>query len=265
MIQHTVGRHTIHQGDCLTVMEEMDPGSVDVICTSPPYNLGKGYSDYNDDISWDSYYNSLCHRVEAMHRVLANDGSFFLNYGYAPREPWKLLSVLDLVRDSEFEIQNMIVWVKSIAMGDETKGHYQPINSARFLNHNWEFVIHCTRHGETPIDRLALGVPYMDKSNLDRWDTLDDVHCAGDIWFIPYTTIQSTADDRKSHPATFPLELPTRCIKLHGITTDLTVFDPYMGIGTTLAACEQLGVRGIGAEYDGAYVASAIDIIQGVE
>ncbi len=54
------------------------------------------------------------------------------------------------------------------------------------------------------------------------------------------------------HPAPFPLELPTRCIKLYSYTTD-TVFDPFVGSGTTLVACAKLGRKGVGVEISTEY------------
>ena len=79
-----------------------------------------------------------------------------------------------------FTLQNTIHWIKSIAIDrdaaggaaldrDLAVGHYKPINSARFVNDCHEYVFHFTRHGETALDRTAIGVPYQDKSNVTRW------------------------------------------------------------------------------------------------
>ena len=128
------------------------------------------------------------------------------------------------------ELQNIIHWVKSIAIekalagsrsglaDDLAVGHYKPINSKRFLNDCHEFVFHFSRTGDTPIDRLAVGVKYQDKSNVTRWQQAGaDVRCRGNTWFLPYETIQSR-DKERPHPATFPWRLPAYCLKLHGLT-----------------------------------------------
>jgi site-specific DNA-methyltransferase (adenine-specific) len=48
-------------------------------------------------------------------------------------------------------------------------GHFKPINSTRFLNNSHEWVFHFTPDGNTPLDRLAIGAPYTDKTNIKRW------------------------------------------------------------------------------------------------
>jgi site-specific DNA-methyltransferase (adenine-specific) len=77
------------------------------------------------------------------------------------------------------------------------------------------------------------------------------------VWFIPYDTVQSKAE-KFDHPAGFPVELPARCIKLHGLRPDLMVLDPFLGTGTTLVAAQALGCRSIGIEIDRKYVEIAM-------
>jgi site-specific DNA-methyltransferase (adenine-specific) len=147
-----------------------------------------------------------------------------------------------------FVLQNHIVWVKSLSIGDDTVGHFKPINSARFLNHNHEAIFHFTKTGRVPVDRLAVGVPFKDKSNIARWGHPRDRRCGGNVWFIPYETVKSRAQ-KFDHPAGFPVELPLRCIQLHGAEAP-QVLDPFLGAGTTLVAAQKLGAAGIGFEVD---------------
>ncbi len=118
-----------------------------------------------------------------------------------------------------FVLQNTIHWIKSIAIDDRTFGHFKPISSKRFLNDCHEYIFHFTKTGRVEIDRLALGVPYQDKSNIARWSHTRgrDKRCRGNTWFIPYETIQSREKERP-HPATFPVQLAEWCIKLHGVS-----------------------------------------------
>jgi site-specific DNA-methyltransferase (adenine-specific) len=97
-----------------------------------------------------------------------------------------------------FFLQNTIHWIKSIAVEDrkgdlKSHGHFKPINSKRFLNDCHEWVFHFTKTGRVELDRLAIGVPYQDKSNIARWSHTSgsDLRCRGNTWFIPYETIQS--------------------------------------------------------------------------
>ena len=105
------------------------------------------------------------------------------------------------------------------------------------------------------LDRLAIGVPYQDKSNIARRGHASDLRCRGNVWFIPYDTVQSKAE-KFHHPGTFPLDLPRWCIRLHGRATPV-VLDPFMGTGTTLVAAQQEAGQGIGIEMDPDYVVIA--------
>jgi site-specific DNA-methyltransferase (adenine-specific) len=142
-----------------------------------------------------------------------------------------------------------------VSIGDDTFGHFKPVNSKRYLNHTHEHVFHFTKDGKTPLDRLAVGVPFKDKSNIARWGHDKDRRCAGDVWFIPYETIRSKSQ-RDYHPSPFPVALPERCIQLHGAESPV-VLDPFLGIGSTLLAAQRLECRGIGIELDPGYAESA--------
>lgn len=257
-----VGRQSILQGDCLARLTSIQDQSVDVIVTSPPYNIGMNYRSYEDRMPREAYLNWLTRVGRELKRVLAVDGSFFLNIGGTGSDPWIVMDVANAFRDL-FQLQNHITWVKSVAIADETVGHFKPITSKRFLNNNHEAILHFTNSGRTQIDRLAIGVPFKDKSNIARWGHANDRRCSGNVWFIPYETVRTKAQ-KFNHPAGFPVELPRRCIRLHG-TGSLVVLDPFLGAGTTLVAAQSLGCEGIGIEIDAEYVKTAITRLQSNE
>lgn len=264
-----VGDQTIHVDDCVTVLAGMPEQSVDVVVTSPPYNIGLKYASYDDAGSRADYLAWLTDVALLLRRVLKDDGSFFLNIAGTGSDPWIAPDAANAIRDV-FHLQNAIIWVKSVSIGDDTYGHFKPVNSKRFLNHTHEHVFHFTKEGKTPLDRLAAGVPFKDKSNIARWGHDEDRRCAGDVWFIPYETIRSKSQ-RDHHPSPFPVALPERCIRLAGLpnkvpdkpdrsTTgapDFLALDPFLGIGSTLLAAQRLGVRGIGIEIDPGYADAA--------
>jgi site-specific DNA-methyltransferase (adenine-specific) len=256
--------------DCLEVFQQLPAHSVDVIVTSPPYNLGIQYSQYQDSLSPAAYLEWTNRWVAAAARVLRPDGSLFLNVGAKPTDPWTALDVAQAVRP-HLRMQNIIHWIKSIAIDRESAGvaaglardlavgHYKPINSDRFVNDCHEFVFHFTPQGSTSLDRLALGVPYQDQSNVGRWrSAAQGVRCRGNTWFIPYETIQRRDRDRP-HPATFPSRLPEQCLRLHGLGRIEVVMDPFTGLGSTAVACARVGVGFIGADLDEAYLKIAIE------
>jgi site-specific DNA-methyltransferase (adenine-specific) len=256
-------------GDCIEVLNQLPAQSIDVIVTSPPYNLGIRYNRYQDTLSRSDYLQWTDTWVAAATRVLRPTGSLFLNVGARPSDPWTALDVAQAVR-SRLRLQNIIHWIKSIAIEREAAGaaaglskdlavgHYKPINSDRFLNDCHEFIFHFTPQGATTVDRLALGVPYQDQSNIGRWRAAaDGVRCRGNTWFIPYETIQRRDRDRP-HPATFPARLPEQCLKLHGLSRIETAMDPFTGLGSTAVACARVGVNFIGSDIDETYLKEAV-------
>ena len=255
--------------DCVRGLgERIDPGSIDVVVTSPPYNLGTRYKRYDDTLERQDYVAWMGAWGEAVHGALADGGSLFLNIGGKPSDPWGPFEVLMRLRQ-RFELQNVIHWVKSIAIqkedvgrypditGNVSVGHYKPINSPRYINDCHEYIFHLTKAGDVPLDRLAVGVEYQDKSNVARWNgAREDRRCRGNTWFVPYRTIQSR-DKQRPHPATFPLKIPEMCVRLHGLERTRRVVDPFLGIGSSAVACVQLGVDFIGFETDADYWAQA--------
>jgi site-specific DNA-methyltransferase (adenine-specific) len=253
----------LRHGDCLKEMAKIGDGIIDLVVTSPPYNLGIAYSGYSDRQDRAGYLE-WCHEwLTQIRRLLKADGSLFLNLGAAPSNPMLPHELVLRVRDL-FVLQNTIHWIKAISIENETgeiasRGHFKPISSPRYLNDCHEYIFHLTPEGRTPIDRLALGVPYADKSNIARWGHTrgKDRRCRGNTWFIPYETIQRREKERP-HPATFPIKLAENCIRLHGIRNDLVMLDPFLGIGNSALAAERGGVRRfIGFEIDEEYLAEA--------
>ena len=168
----------------------------------------------------------------------------------------------------DYKIQ--IHWIKSISfektdvgkmntIKDYSIGHFKPIVSERYLTDLHEYIFHFTKTANVKLDKRAIGVPYQDKTNIGRWKSAtQDKRDRGNVWFIPYSTIQES----RPHPAVFPEKLPYLCIRLHGLEKDMVVYDPFMGIGTTALACIRLGVNYIGTEIDLEYIKVALEDIQ---
>ena len=291
----TVTEFGLHQQDCALGMLRLPSRSVDLVVTSPPYNLGISYLKYSDTQDRQCYLEWCREWAEQVRRILKSNGSFFLNVGAAPSNPMLPHEIAMTFRDL-FVLQNTIHWIKSIAIdstdrrtrarnpplnplsappgrdpnpdakrqvrvdgGIETFGHFKPINSKRFLNDCHEYIFHFSKSGRVELDRLALGVPYQDKSNIRRWNHTrgKDLRCRGNTWFVPYETIQNRAKERP-HPATFPVQLAEWCIQLHGVSRVRTMLDPFLGIGNSAVAAQRCGVKNfIGFEIDQTYLAEA--------
>jgi site-specific DNA-methyltransferase (adenine-specific) len=244
--------------------------NIDVIVTSPPYNLNKAYGLYNDNKERQNYLDWLYDVAELSYSILKDNGSFFLNIGGTPSNPMLPFEVIDRFKHAKYQLQNTIHWIKSIsfekadvgkmnAIKDYSIGHFKPIVSERYLTDLHEYIFHLTKGGNVKLDKRATGVPYQDKTNIGRWKSAtQDKRDRGNVWFIPYSTIQES----RRHPAVFPEKLPYLCIKLHGLRKDMIVYDPFMGIGTTALACIQLGVNYLGTEIDLQYIKVSQEDIQ---
>jgi len=246
----------VHIGDCMKLFKKIEDESIDIVVTSPPYNLGIKYKSYKDRKSNSEYLNWMKEVSTEVKRILKPDGSYFLNVGSTSSNPWLAYDIAFSCREI-FILQNHIIWNKSISVDDESYGHFKPINSKRYLNHLYEDIFHFTKEGKKSIDRISIGVPYKDESNIARWSHGKDKRCRGDSWYLPYETIQSREKERGNHPATFPINLPLYCIKMHGFSEDTVVLDPFLGTGTTLVAAKKLGIKSIGFELDESYAKDA--------
>jgi site-specific DNA-methyltransferase (adenine-specific) len=257
---------TLYLQDCLEGMRRhLKEGCVDVVVTSPPYNIGVKYHEYNDQRPREEYLDWMEDVGREVKRAMTDKGSFFLNVGSKPNDPWTPLDIAQRMR-ARFVLQNVIHWVKSIAipkkdvgnypniLGDIAVGHYKPIGGKRFLHDCHEYIFHFSKCGDVGLDRLGTGVPYQDKSNVGRWKSAtQDKRCRGNTWFIPYETIWDRQAQRP-HPSTFPIALPEMCIKVHGVDRTRLVMDPFMGIGSTAMACLRLGIPCVGFEIDRKYL-----------
>ena len=269
--QIETGRGTLrfYLGDCLDVLRSLTPGSISVIVTSPPYNLGVRYRSYDDTLPRERYLDWTGAWIKAAGRTLAPEGSLFLNVGAKPTDPWTAMDVAQAARP-HLQLQNTIHWIKSIAIDQDAAGanagltkdlnvgHYKPINSDRFVNDCHEFIFHFTPAGRTPLDRRAIGVKYQDESNIGRWRAAaGNRRCRGNTWFIPYETIQNRDKDRP-HPATFPPRVPEYCVRLHGLERTKVLLDPFLGLGNSALAAAALGIDFVGIEIDKHYLEEAV-------
>lgn len=267
------GNITLYPEDCFGGMrQQLQPQSVDVVVTSPPYNLGIAYGHYDDTMARPDYLQWLGEWAGIVKGVLRDEGSLFLNIGSKPSDPAVPFQVLAEMQ-KHFTLQNVIHWIKSIAIEksevgdypgitqDIAVGHFKPINSPRYVNDCHEYIFHLTKRGDVPLDRLAVGVAYQDKSNIARWSGGRDKRCRGNTWFVPYKTIKSRAGQRP-HPATFPVKIPEMCIRLHGLERTQWVLDPFLGIGHSALAAQKLGVNFVGFEIDSDYFATACQTVR---
>jgi len=256
-------KNNIYLMDCIKGIKQMEKQSIvaDVIITSPPYNIGKKYNLYHDEKPKNEYLDWIEKLAKNCKNIMSEESSFFLNVGGKPSDMTIPFDVLARFR-KYYKLQNVIHWIKSISiskkdvgnypniLSDISVGHYKPVNSNKYLNNNQEYIFHFSKKGNIVLDKLSIGVPYQDKSNIGRWNTAKkDLKDRGNTWFIPYETINKS----RVHPTIFPKKLAEMCLKVHGLKNIKICLDPFMGTGSTALACKTLGIDYIGFEIDESY------------
>ena len=256
--------------DCLEYLKKKDDKSIDLVITSPPYNLGIKYSKYDDKKPREKYLLWVKDIFTEIKRTLKDDGHIFLNIGYTNKDPWVSMEVALQLKDL-FVLQNKITWVKSIHINgadddknivDSTFGHFKPINSERYINVTNEDIYHFTKTDDVKINRNSIGVPFKWKCNLKNRKTgaiKEDKRCKGNSWFLPYDTINSKKE-KGNHPATFPEKLVEHCIRVSNIKKGI-ILDPFSGSGTSVCVAKKFNLNNddynlsaIGIDIDEKYI-----------
>jgi site-specific DNA-methyltransferase (adenine-specific) len=293
--------NTIHNQDCIQGMNSLPADSVDIVTTSPPYNLNISYNTYKDNKPRQEYLSWLDQVFQAIHRCLKDNGHFWLNVGYSNIDPWVGMDVAQVARN-HFVLQNNFVWVKSITINDVTTGHFKPINSERFANPTWEHLFHFTKTGQVACDKLAVGAPYMWDCNIDNsgrirgrlakkfgFDNIKDFNKNADhetrLLFeqelsqkLSQTKPKSdrrcrgntwfvpydTIANRQQHRGSHPATFPVALIDNCIKFSGIKsglLVDPFMGSGTSAIAAIQQGLDYIGYDIDSDYIQFATDRI----
>jgi site-specific DNA-methyltransferase (adenine-specific) len=211
----------------------------DCVVTSPPYNIGVKYENgLNDNLSQLAYNKFTNYWVSESLRVAP---VIVVNFG-AKTSNQLALAHFALECSKVGVVQQVITWVKSIYVRGRTYGHFKPVNSNFYLANMYEHIYVVSRDGKRSLNKLKVGVPYQDKSNIARRGHKLDRRDRGNVWFVEYETRQA----KLKHPATYPVELAELMIKL--VTTGGVVLDPFAGTGTTLIAAEKLGLPSVGVD-----------------
>ena len=230
-LYHKQDNTTLIHGDCLEVMNKLISKNiqVDTIITSPPYNLGGDfhtfvngkrvtYGDYNkfkDKMPEEEYQDWQIEFLNTCYEILKEDKFMFYNHKNRIVKG-SIISPLDWINKTKWNVSQIVILnLKSTANVD--KRRFFPVYELLFvLNKNIKSV-------------------------------LNNHQCFTDVWEMKKTSRKITG-----HPATFHIDLPTRCIEASTQEGDL-VLDPFVGTGTTLVASDNLNRKSMGIELDEKY------------
>jgi len=232
-------KHKILIGDCRQVMKNLPPASVHLIVTSPPYNVGIGYGKWTDDLPIEEYLELTRTWLTEAYRILADGGKLCVNL--PADDPNSILfEHFNIMKQLGFRLVCNIAWVKwdwsragkfAISKWKLDKFRYHSMN--RGLLSAYESVLVMQKNHATLKGRSDL-----------KYEEFRDWKY--NVWLI------SPLKDR-AHPAPYPMELPRRLIKLYSLPGQ-NVLDPFLGSGTTMKACMELGRNSIGIELNPDYV-----------
>jgi len=221
--------------DILTTSEIKDK-SIDLIVTSPPYNVDIKYNSHNDKISYQDYLEFSEKWMSRCFKGLKEDGRFCLNIPLDKNKDGQQSVGADLTTIAKkigFNYHSTIIWNEGNISRRTAWGSW--------LSASAPYVI-------APVELVV--ILYKDKWKKTSGTLVSDITREEFMgWTNGLWTFNGESKKRIGHPAPFPIELPRRCIKLFSFVDDV-VFDPFVGSGTTLVAAALNNRRAIGLDID---------------
>ena len=257
----SIGNATLYCADCNAVVQSLVDKSIDIVVSSPPYNIGRNYGMYQDRktnyLEWQiSFWNEVCKKMD-------NKGHVFLNIQPSRQNP---LWCYELVSQLDWKVQNTFIWNKRVEIDGYVRGQGTTSKSKKYICNGWEYVFHLTKNGDTEVSQKDSGVgyhPQWAEENAKRFGKT--WRPTVNSWHIPYETIGHGSISKElmkgKHPAIFPKKLVEKCIKVTGLKNGV-VLDPFVGTGTTCLVAEEMGLNSIGIDIDCDYVTFATKKLQ---
>jgi adenine-specific DNA-methyltransferase len=237
-------------GDVLDSLKGLPDGHVDLVITSPPYNIGK---EYENPRALDEYLDWCSRWMAEVHRVLSARGSFWLNLGYlsVPGKGRAVPLPYLLWDKSPFYLLQEIVW--HYGAGVAARRAFSP------RNEKWLWFVKDEQNYYFDLDAVRdpnVKYPNQKKNGKLKCNPLGKN--PSDVWSIPKVTSGAgrASRERTPHPAQFPLAVVQRIILACSREGEL-VLDPFCGSGSTLVACVLNDRRGLGIEVRADYCAMA--------
>lgn len=218
-------------------MGGLPDNSVHLMITSPPYNVGK---EYDQDLSLQEYKNLLRNVLSETKRVLVDGGRICINIANLGRKPYIPLHsyIIDIMDELGFLMRGEIIWNKGASASPSVAWGSYASASNPVLRDVHEYIL------------------IFSKTDYKR-DKKDKISTISKEEFMEYTksiwNFSTVSAKKIGHPAPFPLELPSRLIKLYSFEGDV-VLDPFCGSGTTCVAAKNLGRHFIGYDISPEYV-----------
>ncbi len=213
--------------------------SIDLIVTSPPYNVDIQYNSHDDRLSYSDYLTFTEQWMSRCYAWLREDGRFCLNVPLDKNKGGQQSVGADITTIAKrvgYKYHSTIIWNEGNISRRTAWGSW--------LSAAAPFVI-------APVELIL--VLYKNQWKKSGGSRRSDITKSDFMaWTNGLWTFGGESKKKIGHPAPFPLELPRRCVKLFSFVGD-TVLDPFLGSGTTLLAALLCDRKGIGIEIDPTY------------
>lgn len=246
---------TLYHGDCLEFLETIPDETVQLVVTSPPYNIGKEYEQVLDIEIYKAQQRQV---IEECVRILKPEGSICWEVGnYVDNGEIIPLDILlyDCFKDSSLKLRNRIVWYfgHGLHCKNRFSGRYETINWFT-KSDDYTFNLDPVR-----VPQKYPGKRHYKGPNVGELSGNPKGKNPSDVWNIP--NVKSNHIEKTDHPCQFPVALVQRLVLSMTDEGDL-VFDPFMGVGTAAVAAVINGRRAAGAETLRRYYEQAIDRVK---
>jgi len=231
----------VYPGDCMELLRTIPNNSLQLIVTSPPYNIGK---EYERRLKLDNYLSQQALIIKECVRCLSPTGSICWQVGnYVEKGSIIPLDTVlyPIFRDLGLKLRNRIIW------------HFEHgLHCNRRFSGRYETVIWFTKSDEYFFNLDPVRVPqkypgkkYFKGPKAGKYSCNPLGKNPGDLWLIP--NVKSNHVEKTDHPCQFPVELIERLVLSMTKEGDW-VFDPFLGTGTSIIAAIRHKRRGAGAE-----------------
>jgi site-specific DNA-methyltransferase (adenine-specific) len=223
-------------------------GSIDLIITSPPYNVDIQYNSHNDQVTYKEYTVFSQRWMKRCFSWLKDDGRFCLNIPLDKNKGGQQSVGADLTtiaKKTGFSYHSTIIWNEGNISRRTAWGSWKSA-SAPYVIAPVELIV--VLYKKSWKKKSGSG-----ESDISREEFMD--------WTNGLWTFNGERKKKTGHPAPFPVELPLRCMKLFSFVGD-TVLDPFMGSGSTLVAAARSSRKGIGIEIDPGYCEIAVNRVE---
>jgi len=245
----------IYQGDCRELFKSLDDNSVDLIVTSPPYNVGIAYDSWNDSMEWEEYEKFTKEWLSESHRVLKPDGRIAINIPYEIQFVKNCGRRLISGEYYNWMVQSNLKYNGFIHLNEESSQRVKLTAWGSWLLPSAPYIYNaseCILLGyKDSWKKESKGISYFDETQEKKNEFIK--LCSGE-W-------NYSAETRGKTKANFSVSLPENAIKILTWENDI-VLDPFMGSGTTAIACKKLKRHYIGFEISDEYTKIANERIK---